>query len=452
MDINSAPRGELIRLVYEMADKIEILQGEIARLKAQLHEKGKDSNPPVQPPAFVKANKKHKKKKERTQRETAYTRKREVPTATVFHTTDVCTDCGGSLGKPTVAYKRQVIDLPVVSYTATDHVVFRRWCYACKKCIQPMVDLSATVVGKGRIGSNLTATIVTMRERMRLPVEVIRHYLKLVYHLELSHGEIIGLLHTVARIGKPTYENLLLQIRNAPVVHADETGGREDGRNGYFWSFSTKQVHFLLYRKSRGAKVVEEIVGKDSEQFNGVLTTDFYAAYNTYAGFHQRCWVHLERDIHELKEKYRKHPPLNTWAKQVKTIYEAAKAYPGPAPNTPPGLAIEERITKQKCFEEQLKHVCQRYVTSIVPMSTLCARIMTFMPELFVFIRFPNVSSDNNHAERMVRHTVIARKIQGGTRSAKGSETKSIITSLFDTWRLQDKNPLEQCRLLLATC
>lgn len=452
MDINSAPRAELVRLIYEMADRIQVLEEEIARLKEKLHEKSKDADDSAKPPSFVKANKKRKQQKARTKREVSYTRKKETPTERIFHTEEVCPDCDGTLGKPTVAYTRQVLDLPVVSYTVTEHVVYKRWCYACKRCIQPRVDLSQAVLGKGRIGINLAATVVTMRDRLRLPVEVIKQYLKLFYGLDLSHGEIVALLHTAARVGKPAYDGLLADVRNAAVVHADETGGREDGRNGYFWSFSTEKVHFLLYRKSRAAKVVEEIVGKDSEKFTGVLTSDFYAAYNTYTGFHQRCWVHLRRDMHELKEKHKKHPPLNKWAKQVKHIYEEAKAWKGPSPDTPPGLAVEERIAKQHFFEEKLKKVCALYVTRDVPMSTLCARIMTFMPELFVFVRFPNVKPDNNPAERIIRHTVIARKIQGGTRSERGSETKAILTSLFDTWKLQGKNPLEQCRLLLAAC
>lgn len=452
MDVNSAPREELVRRVYEMADKIAMLEGEIARLKDKLHEKGKDDGRIVNTPFFVKANKKKKKAKKRKVRTTAYTRTKETPTETIFHSEEKCTDCGGNLGKPIVAYSRQVIDVPIIAYTVTEHVVFKRWCYQCRKCIQPEVDLKGKVFGKGRIGINLTASIVTMRDRLRLPIGMIQGYLKLFYDLSLSQGEIVGLLHHVAETGKPTYEKLLEEVRNAPVVHTDETGGREDGNNGYFWSFSTKNAHVLLYRKSRAAKVVEEIVGEDSEKFNGVLTTDFYAAYNTYTGFHQRCWVHLLRDIHELKEKHKKHPPLNKWAARVKQIYEEAKRYSGPDPATPAGAAVQERIDKQHLFEEQLKKVCQRYVTKDVLMSTLCGRIMTFMPELFVFVRFPDVASDNNPAERIIRHTVVARKISGGTRSPKGSETKSILTSLFDTWKLQGKNPLKQCRLLLATC
>ncbi len=122
MDVNSAPRSELVRLVYEMADKIAILEGEIARLREQLHQKGKDDTS-SKLPLFVKANKKSKRSAKRKQRETAYVRRKEVPTETVFHTEEACTDCGGDLGKPTVAYTRQVIDLPVLSYTVTEHVV-----------------------------------------------------------------------------------------------------------------------------------------------------------------------------------------------------------------------------------------------------------------------------------------------------------------------------------------
>ena len=67
MDINSAPRAELVRLIYEMADKIQLLEGEIARLKEKLHEKGKVDTS-SQPPSFVKANAKKKKVKKRKQR------------------------------------------------------------------------------------------------------------------------------------------------------------------------------------------------------------------------------------------------------------------------------------------------------------------------------------------------------------------------------------------------
>lgn len=450
-DLLTAPRGELIKLIYELTERVEILESELARVKAEKSQKGKDT-PQAKIPFWVKSNKKQKKKTIRKRRDTAYTRKKEAPTEQVFHAAESCSNCGNALfGKPTVAYTHQVIDIPVVSYTVTEHVICRRWCLKCHKQVIPIVDLSESAIGKKRIGVNLAAAITTMRDRLRLPIGIIKTYLKMFHGLSLSEGEIVDILDITADKGKPMYESLLSQIRESQSVHADETGGRENGINGYFWSFSTEKIHYLLYRKSRGKTVVEEIVGIDSEKFNGVLTTDFYAAYNTYSGFHQRCWVHFLRDIHELKQEYKKHPPLNKWAKRVKQLYEEAKAYKGPDPNLPLGLQTQERIDKQIEFEQRLKRVCMPYVKTDAPMSTLCARAVTFLQELFVFIRFPNVISDNNPAERIIRHTVVARKISGGTKTPKGSQTKAILTSLFDTWQLQNLNPLQQCRLLLTS-
>lgn len=452
-DITTATREELISLVYELIDRVHAQETQIAYLKEQLHQKKKDYTSLKQPPAFVKAAVKKKKKTVRKKREGAYHRKKEIATKQVFHSFTHCPDCKEELlGKPSVGYTRLVLDLPVAEYAAVEHVILKHWCMSCRTRVMPQVNFSKIALGHGNIGINLAVTIATMRDRLRLPLPVIKTYLKLFYQLDLSLGELTEILHTVARIGKPQYQDLLEQIRKADSVFADETGGREDGRNGYFWSFSTKKVHYLMYRRSRGKTVVEEVVGEDSEKFNGVLTTDFYAAYNTYTGFHQRCWVHYLRDIHTLKQEYKKHPPLNKWAKKVKELYEEAKRYSGPDPNLPAGLAAEERIVKQKEFEDRLRSICKPYVKTDMPMATLSARAIVYLQELFVFIRFPNVKADNNPAERIIRHTVTARKIQGGTRSPKGSETKAILTSLFDTWKLQNLNPLQQCRVLLTTC
>lgn len=140
--------------------------------------------------------------------------------------------------------------------------------------------------------------------------ELVALIYELTDRVELLEGEIVELLHAAAKTGKPYYQNLLSQIRGSPMINADETGGRQNGINGYFWSLSTSKAHVLLYRKSRSSQAVEEVVGKDSQEFKGVLVSDFYAAYNTCLGFHQRCWIHFLRDIHELKKRNPRHPPL----------------------------------------------------------------------------------------------------------------------------------------------
>lgn len=447
MDLLSAPRSELIRIIYEQQDRIVALETQIIEIKARIN--NQDPKQQNKPPSWVKSNISSKKKGPRRKREQNFARKLDTPTKQVFHSFNVCPDCGGKLGRPAVSYTRQTIDIPPAKVEITEHVICKRWCFTCKKRVTPGVNLKDTVTGQQRIGIRLMSIITMLKEACRQPLETIQSYLEIMHDFHLSQGAIINILHKVAQKGKPTYDDLLKRIRDSDLVFADETGGRENGRNGYNWSFSNKNIHFLLYRKSRGKQVVDEVLGDD---FEGVLSTDFYAAYNTYSGFHQRCWVHLLGDISDLKDFYPDDKEVDKWAKQVHAIYEEAKAYPGPNNNLPTGIIAQERINKQQYFEDKLRIVCASWVKTDRPMSILCSRIIKHLQELFVFVRFEGIPPDNNAAERILRHTVVKRKISGGTRSAKGSETNSILTSLFDTWKLQNKNPLTQCQLLLVSC
>ena len=63
----------------------------------------------------------------------------------------------------------------------------------------------------------------------------------------------------------------------------------------------------------------------------------------------------------------------------------------------------------------------------------------------------PDVPSDNNPAERSLRHVVISRKISGGTRSEHGTESKMTLASIFGTWRTRGLNPLAAGRQLLVS-
>lgn len=447
MDLIAAPKPELIRIIYEQQDQIKALQGQIAELRSRLKDQGPKDKETL--PSWVKPNVRRKKKVVRKHREEGYARKLDTPTNRVFHSCESCPSCGGNLGKPSVSCTRQTIDIPPVEVMVTEHIVFKRWCGQCQKQVAPKLALKGVAIGKQRFGVRLMSMVAMFKEAFRQPLSTIQSYFEILHNLHLSEGEIVSLLHKIALVGKPTYENLKQQLRKSHVIYGDETGGRENGRNGYTWNFNTNNIKLLLYRHSRSQTVVAEALGDD---FAGVLVSDFYAAYNVYTGFHQRCWVHFLRDIKKLKEQYSKDIRLRDWATQIHRLYQQAKMWPGPEPNLPKGTKEQLRIKKQQEFETRLKNLCHKWITQEVPMSILCARAIKFLPEMFVFVRFEGISSDNNSAERSIRHDVISRKISGGTRSPKDSETKSILGSLFGTWKLQGLNPLQQCQLLLTQC
>ena len=164
----------------------------------------------------------------------------------------------------------------------------------------PPAQLDGVALGRQRLGVNLISRIATLREEGRLPIRSIQWYLCTVHQLRLSVGAIVSAIHQTAQQAQPAVAAILDRIRASPVVHADETGWRQNGNNGYVWTFSTPTERYFL-RRGRGKAVVDEALG---ESFSGVLVSDFYAAYHHYDGPKQRCWAHLLRDIHDLVALY----------------------------------------------------------------------------------------------------------------------------------------------------
>lgn len=353
------------------------------------------------------------------------------------HTVDQCPDCQTRMLGGWLKRRRQVIEVQLAPARVVEHQYWERQCAVCRKRWTPRSELDGSVVvGQGRLGVDLLALIASLREQGRLPIASIQWYLKTFHHLELSAGAVVGALQQVARRGEPEAARVWEQVRSSPVVHADETGWRENGRNGYIWSFSTPTARAYQYGR-RNKEMVDQGLGPD---FAGVLVTDFYAAYNHYVGEHQRCWVHLLRDIHELKQKHPDHAGVRQWARHIHRLYRTAKRLRGA------GLAARERL------ERALLAVAEPFArTPYAPQRVLSKRMVDYLKELFVFVVNPLVPPDNNAAERSVRPLVTGRKTSGGTRSAEGTAAKMTLATLFGTWHVRSLNSFLACRQLLTS-
>ena len=434
----------------QVVEQLRLKDEQLRIAQARIEELEKQKTPP---PAFAKANVKkppadQKKPRKKRAAQHNHGRRREAATRIVEHPIVSCPQCASRLGGISVARRRQVIEIPPpAQIEVTEHVVYHGWCSECGKWREAPLDVSAEVMGQGRLGVRITSMLAYLRTVMRLPVRQIQTYVKTLHGLSISVGEIVEVTHRLKQAMEPSLAALKQAIRASPAVQADETGWREDGRNGYIWSASTPTVRYYEYHHSRGHEVVEALLGPD---FQGVLGSDFYAAYTIHHGLHQRCWVHFLRDGHDLKELYADDAAVQEWFTQVKVLYEKARAYIGPDPNLPPAKQEAVRTQRQHALEQELWQLCAPYAHTASPLQTLCKRVERFLPELFVFIARPEVPSDNNLAERSVRPLVIARKISGGSRSPIGSQTRMALFSCFGTWAAQGLNPFLQCLALLS--
>lgn len=436
IELDTADRETLLALIAKQRATIDQLRRRVDALEARLSTRGKGM--PGNKPS---SSQQQPEKPPRKNRGSGFGRMRMTPTKQVVHALDVCPDCGTHLSGGWVQRTREVIDIPVVPAEVTEHVFVMRVCPRCKQRQMPKAEWGGGVVaGQQRLGTNVTSLIATLREDMRLPIETVQRYLDAVHQLGVSAGVIVKVIHRVARRAEPAVAAVVEQIRGSPVAHADETGWRQDGVNGYVWTFSTPTERCFL-RRGRNKEVVDEVL---DESFGGVLVSDFYAAYNHYPGLKQRCWAHLPRDIHDLKALYPEDALLARWADGTHQLYVEAKAFSSPK--------AKERRRAQLRLEGQLMALCRPFLNDpLAAQGKLCRRMERFREELFVFVAHPEVPADNNAAERSLRHLVTSRKISGGTRSARGTSSKMTLASLFGTWRARGLNPFHECRALLAS-
>jgi hypothetical protein len=445
--------ASLENALRQALEELQQTQEQLQKAQVRIAELEKLKTPP---PGFVKANRKKREegeKKNRKKREAQYNkaRPRSEPTAIVEHRVVNCPECHQRLGGITLTRQREVIDVPPPpQVTITSHCIYKGWCSSCQKWHESPVDLHEEVLGQGRIGVRLASLIATMRTVMRLPIRQIRTYLEAMHRVKISEGEIVELLHRIASHTQPLVDGIKAQIQNSPASQADETSWREDGQNGYIWTVNTPTLRYYEYHHSRAGEVVKSLIG---EEYQGVLGSDFYGGYNTHKGFHQRCWVHFLGDIHDLKKLHPNDEALLAWAKAVRAIYDDAVAWVahGPDPGLSPSQQSQARKAQHHLYEQRLLDLCRPSMRIDVPQRVLCERVERFLPELFVFVAIPGVPSHNNLAERSIRPLVIARKISGGTRSPKGSQTRMTLASLFATWMAQQLNPFQQCLLALTS-
>jgi hypothetical protein len=437
-------RAENQALKQQLAQVLEQLASAQQRI-AQLEQHQAD------PPAFVKPNrpKRSEPKAPRKKRAPHYNhnRRRASPTRIVAHALERCPDCNYRLQGSSIDYTREVIELPEPQEVEIiEHQVIKRFCPKCQRWQRPKLDLTGQVLGQGRIGVRVAALIAYLRSTLRLPIRRIQAYLHTIHQLSLSAGEITELLHQVRRTLHPSIEGLKQQARASPILHGDETSWREDGVNGYIWAFSTPgddAVRYYEYDHSRAQAVVKRILGG---QFAGHLVSDFYCGYNEYAGKHQRCWTHLLRDLHELKQAHQQEADVLAWVLAVRACYDDAQAWLAAHPQA------EQQAREAQYVELTERSHALGLLYAKAREQSCCAlskRLLRHEDELFQFVLVAGLSADNNLAERSIRPLVVIRKISGGSRSEEGTKTRMGLACLFETWQARKLNPFDECFKLL---
>jgi len=332
-----------------------------------------------------------------------------------------CPQCGRWLEtKGTKA--RTVVDVQPLRRQTVCYQLEQKYCSHCRKLVRASAP---GVLPRALLSNRLLAHVA------------VQHYVygvtlgQLENQLDVGYGTLMGALHQLARLLEPACEQLVQDYRQALVKHADETGWRTDGHNGYAWLFCTESISLFRFRQTRSGQIALQVLG--IKRLRGVLVVDRYHGYNRAPCALQYCYAHLLRDVQDLEKEFPEQfeiqqfvsafAPLLARAMQLRGLKLTAGQFQeqagqsrqeilalAQAPAQHPGI---QKI--QNIFREQTKR-------------------------LFHWTKNPKIPADNNRAERELRPLVIARKISFGSQSEAGARTRETLMTVLHTLRKRSTN------------
>ena len=420
-----------------LKQEIELLKAKIVELEARLAQYENAHTPPSQKRGCNrKKGLSSKGKPGQKEGHKGVTRPSANPDQQVEVTLDRCPECGTELGTPVCIESKIVEEIPEPqSVVVTEYKIAH---YKCPCCRKEVAAKNTDCPREGRFGNNVIAQTTMLKYEDRLPHRKIQAALKRLYDLKISAATVLDLTRRAAEAVQSDYDEILNKIRDAPILYVDETGIHVQGEKHWIWTFTTPTESFFVIRKSRGMKVLEEIL---TRRFRGIIVCDGWKPYVRFTKQLQRCWAHLLRESKDLSEKFEEAIPLHEALKGLyKSVTKALENDPPP----------EVRIKLWHSAREALKHLISGEYLD-VKVQKLIGKIDNGFDYWFTFIINPGVEPTNNRAERALRPQVVLRKILGTLRNCKGTSIHERIMTALATWGLRGLDSLQMLSTRLSS-
>ncbi|HMB07064.1 MAG TPA: transposase, partial [Isosphaeraceae bacterium] len=227
--------------------------------------------------------------------------------------------------------------------------------------------------------------------------------------------------------------------RHSVVQHVDETGWKIGGRSAWLWVFADAHATLYRIRPSRGHEVVVEVLGED---YDGVLVSDCFLAYDPLNFTKSKCAAHLLKRCSEVEPAKARGPvrsPRRVAAPSRKAM--TLKRRRGTSGDR--GYAV----LRGKLHAELDRLLAGTYTD---PDDARPAKLLRkHRDRVLGFLGHDGVDATNNLAEREIRPAVIARKVSAGNRTEAGAEAHAVLASVLRTLCRQGHPILEGLTAML---
>ena len=290
---------------------------------------------------------------------------------------------------------------------------------ACRRCSTvTAAPLAERIVEKGLASDAVIINTVVAKYCDHLPLYRQAVMMEREAGIQIGRATLDGWVMRVGELLGPMVGAMRRDLLAASYIQADETpvpvqmhDGRGENHQAYLWQ----------YGKPGGETVFDFCLGRGREgprkflgQWEGILQTDGYAAYDDIGGpklVHVGCWAHARRKFVDAV----KVNPQDAAAVAMVTRMDALFLIDRDARRR--ALSTDERHTQRSEYVEEwlqeIRESCLALARQALPKSALgqaAAYTLNMWAKLRRCLDYPEVELSNNLAENSMRPVALGRK------------------------------------------
>lgn len=371
------------------------------------------------------------------------------------HSVATCAHCHASLVDIEAAgyEERQVFDIPALRIEVTAHRAETKACPACGS--QNVGTFPEAVTQVVQYGPAVHTWASYFINHHHIPVERTTEIFEDLVQHHVSEATVLKASEELCRRIEPATDAVQALLRNADVLHVDESGLRVEGKLHWLHVASTARLTSYAVHAKRGQEAMNAagILGA----FRGTVMHDHWKPYFTYTECaHALCNAHHLRELRFIEQQSQQ-----TWAKDLSALLLEIKAAVAATPAPAMCLSSPQRAVFGACYDAVVQSgfavnhapaaapedkAKQRGRPKHSPPVNLLIRLRDFKEEVLGFMADFRVPFDNNQGERDIRMVKVKQKVSGGFRTFEGAQRFGNIRGYLSTARKQAKNVFEAIR------
>ncbi len=354
----------------------------------------------------------------------------------------VCGHCGGET--TVIGYEQsEQLDVEPAKYFV---LVTKREKRACKQCEEGGVvaaPMPPRIIEKSLVSDRVVIDTIVGKYANHCPLYRQSVILRRDAGIDVSRATLDGWVMRVGELLTPIVEVMRRELLSGHYIQADETPvevqmqeGRGKNHQAYLWQYGSPPGAVVFdFRLGRGREGPKQFL----KQFEGILQTDGYAAYDQVGGagiVHAVCWAHARRKFFEAIQLN----PEDAAATRIVARIDELFAIDANARAEDLDHVARHALRRQQApgvlaeIRQQIEN-CQGSALPASALGKASRYTLTLWTKLTRFLEYPELELSNNLAENSMRPIAIGRKNWIHVGSAQAGSKVAAILSVVESCR-----------------